>query len=210
MLTHTLISEARKFIRVPSRRVYGDLLYFLQSELGAVNVEGERESLFIRAKKKVIGAIGITVNIRVLPQGEASEIELNFGYRSFFVTVFASLIVMIVLCVLFLSAVPLFGIVPLILLMYNLGSNASSFISSMNKFLLLLENSYAQEQLKEIKKRWQMDLKSANDLYERLLNAHIKVWGDDHVLEYKISEYMKEGLTREEAIRKIAEEEGVS
>jgi len=63
--------------------------------------------------------------------------------------------------------------------------------------------------LAESRKRWQADPRSANALYKRLLEKHIKVWGDAHVLEYKISEYVKIGLTREEAIRKTAEEEGI-
>lgn len=210
MLSRALISETRKFIRVPSSRVYGDLLIFLQDELGGVNVESEEESGVIIAKKAVIGPVRIKANIRILPEGEASAIKLDFSYRSFFLIMFASLGFMVVLCGVFLSVIPLFGIVLLIVLMQNLGSAAGSLMTSISEFLFLLEKSYTQEQRREARKRWQADSRSVEDLYERLLDTHTKIWGHARVLEYKISEYVSEGLTREEAIRRVADEEGIS
>ena len=210
MLSRTLISQTRKFIRVPSNKVHNALLIFLQDELGSTNVEADDESRLIIAKKGIIGPIGIKVSIRVVPEGEASAVELNFSYRSLFPIVLASLAFMFVLCGIFLSIIPLLGFVLLIILVQNLGSVSGSLMSKISEFLFLLEKSYAQEQVYEARQRWQADSRSIDDVYERLVKTHTKIWGSTDVLKYKISEYMKEGLTREEAIRKVADEEGIS
>lgn len=206
----TLITEARKFTRVPSKRVYSDLSYFLQEDLGVPDVENQEDSLLIVAKKRIMGVIGIKAEIRVRPEGEASTIETNFSYRNFLAAVLALLSIIILLSAIFLSFIPLFGIIPLIILMQTLGSSVRSFAASISEFLLLLEKNYAQQKLKEARIRWQADTRSTGDLYDRLVAAHTEIWGHAGVLEYKISEYMEEGLTREEAIHKVAEEEGIS
>jgi len=199
----------RKFVRVPSKEVYNSLVYFLQKDLDASDVKSEEGTMRIKAKLKGIKAAGFTINICIFPENEASTIELSFSYRNFFVVAFALLIGAIVLSVALLSFVPFLGIILLFLLAYNLGSASGAFLSSVNDFLLLLERDSDQRLLVESRKRWQADLRKPEDLYERLLDKHIKVWGGAHVLEYKISDYMRMGLTREEAVRKVAEEEGI-
>jgi len=52
--------------------------------------------------------------------------------------------------------------------------------------------------------------KDVKKLYDKLVKKYLKTWGNINILEYKISEYIKLGLTREEAIRKTAEEEGIN
>jgi hypothetical protein len=41
------------------------------------------------------------------------------------------------------------------------------------------------------------------------VKRHIDTWGNTNVLKYKIEDYQSKGLTYEEAIIRIAEEEGV-
>ena len=209
MFSRPLITEAGKFIRVPSRRVYRDLSYFLQEELGASNVENQEDSLLIIAKKGIMNVITIKIEIRIQPEGEASKIDLNFGYRNFLAAALAVLSFLILLSAVSLSFIPLLAIIPLIMLMQILGSGAvTSFTASISEFLLLLEKSHEKEQLDEARRRWQADTRGISDLYERLVAAHTEIWGHTRVLEYKISEYTEQGLTKEEAIRKVAEEEG--
>jgi len=209
MFSRPLITETRKFIRVPPGRVYRDLLYFLQEDLGASNVENQEDSLLIIAKEAILSVIRIKIQIRIEPEGEASKIELNFGYRNFLAAALALLSLLILLSAVSLSFIPLLAIIPLITLMQILGSGAvTSFAASISEFLLLLEKSQAKEQLDEARRRWQADARGISDLYERLVAAHTEIWGHTRVLEYKISEHMEEGLTREEAIRRVADDEG--
>lgn len=209
MSSRFFIGNVRKFVRVPSKEVYSSLLYLLEQDLDA-SVESEEETMLITAKLKGIAkVVGFTVHIRVLPESEASTLELSFSYRSFIFVAFALLISMIVLSTALLSMIPLVGIVVLSLLMHNLGSASSEFLRSVSDFLLLLERDRDQKLLAESRKRWQADSRKVDDIYKTLLDRHVKVWGDARVLDYKISEYMRTGLTREEAIRKVADEEGI-
>jgi hypothetical protein len=209
MFSRPLITETRKFIRVPSERVYRDLSYFLQEDLGASNVVNQEDSLLIIAKKGILSVIRIKIEIHIQPEGEASKVELNFGYRNFLAAALALLSFLVLVSVVSLSFIPLLVIIPLIMLMQILGSGAvTSFATSISEFLLLLEKSHAKEQLNEARRRWQADARGISDLYERLAAAHTEIWGHTRVLEYKISEYMEEGLTREEAIRRVADDEG--
>ncbi|NIM44789.1 MAG: hypothetical protein GTO54_04035 [Nitrososphaeria archaeon] len=156
-----------------------------------------------------MNVIRIKIEIRIQPEGEASKIDLNFGYKNFLAVALAVLSFLILLSAVSLSFIPLLAIIPLIMLMQILGSGAvTSFAASMSEFLLLLEKSHAKEQLDEARRRWQADARGISDLYERLVAAHTEIWGHTRVLEYKISEYTEQGLTKEEAIRKVAEEEG--
>ena len=52
--------------------------------------------------------------------------------------------------------------------------------------------------------------KRVEELYEKLLNAYSSVYGSrgKQKLEKKIEEYVNQGLTRNAAIRKVAEKEG--
>jgi len=211
MSNHIFISNVRRFVRAPPQEVYRSLLQFLDEDLGAKHIKTDEEKLLIRIRLKgITKAFGFTARIRILREDGASTIELNFSYRSFLITAFILLISVIVLSIAYFSIIPFIGVILLFLLIFSLGSASSSLLSSINNFLVLFERDYDQRLLTESRRRWQADSKSADYLYKRLIGKHIKVWGDSHALEYKLSEYMRMGLTREEAIRKVAEDEGVS
>jgi len=210
MSSRVFISNVRKFVRVPSKEVYNSLLYFLQEDLNAKDVRSEEQTMLITAKLRgAIKAIGFTVHVRILPESEASTIELSFSYRGFLAIAVALLVIMIVLSIAFFSMVPFVGVILLFMLIHDLSSSSGAFLGSVNDFLLLLERDQDQKLLAESRKRWQADMRKLDILYGRLLDKHVRVWGDAHVLEYKISEYMRIGLTKEEAVRKVADEEGV-
>jgi len=207
MFSRIFVSNVRNFVRVPPKDVYGNLLYFLQKDLN-LSVESDGVNMLITARLKgMTKLIGFAVYIRILPEGEASAVELSFTYKGFFAFTLALLIGIIILSVAFSSMIPLLMVIIPFLLIRYLGSTSSAFQSSVNDFFVLLERDRDQRSLAENRKRWQADLRKADDLYRRLREKHIKEWGDSHALEYKITEYVRMGLTREEAIRKIAEEE---
>jgi len=209
MFSRIFVGNVRKFVRVPSKEVYSNLLYFLQKDLNA-SIDSDEESMLITSKLRgMTKLIWFTVHIHIFPESEASTIELSFSFKSFVAVGFALLIGIIILSISLSSIIPLFGLIIPLLLIRDLGSASSAFLSSLNDFFVLLERDRDQKLLVESRRRWQADLRKADDLYRRLLEKHIKVWGDSDVLEYKMTEYMRTGLTREEAIRKIAEEEGI-
>lgn len=52
--------------------------------------------------------------------------------------------------------------------------------------------------------------KSTSEIFEELLNVYASVYGRTRLhLEKKIDQYMKKGLSREDAIRKIAQDERI-
>jgi len=54
-------------------------------------------------------------------------------------------------------------------------------------------------------------LQRTNELYDKLQGAYIRIWGGDYGkqrLDEAIEKYIKEGFTREAAIRKVAQDEG--
>jgi len=210
MSSRIFATNLRKFVRVPPREVYDSLVRFLQEDLDGKNIKSEEKDMIITTKLRgVVKTVGFTANIHILPENDSSAIELGFSYRGFIVIALTLLVGIITLSIILLSAIPLIGIVLIFLLLHCLSSASGIFLGSINDFLLLLERDYDQRLLFESRKRWQSDPRRTDDLYKRLVNKHTKVWGDGHALEYKLSEYMRMGLTREEAIRKVAEEEGI-
>ena len=52
---------------------------------------------------------------------------------------------------------------------------------------------------------------SPDILYQRLMDLYGRVYGRGRLLlELKLEEYLKEGLSREEAVKKLAEKEGLT
>jgi len=210
MSSRIFATNLRRFVRVPPKEVYDSLIQFLQQDLDGKNIMSEERDMIVTIKLRgVAKAVGFTAHIRILPENDSSAIELGFSYRGFIVIALMLLVGMITLSIVLLSAIPLIGIVSIFLLLHSLSSASGIFLGSINDFLLLLERDHDQRLLIESRKRWQSDPKRTDDLYKRLVNKHAKVWGDSHALEYKLSENMRMGLAREEAIRKVAEEEGI-
>jgi hypothetical protein len=96
---------------------------------------------------------------------------------------------------------------PLIL---NANNSAVSFLDMVNKTLPFVEKEFAHKALLADRERWKAQPQDTDTLYKKLNEKHINTWGDTKILEYKIAEYQTLGLTRNEAIRKAAEEEGIN
>jgi hypothetical protein len=101
------------------------------------------------------------------------------------------------------------GLASALILIYYIGHKINSFLIDLNNILLGLESEYTREKMSKDRARWESSPKSVDDLYRRLCEKYVKIWGSTYILEYKIKEYRGQGLTRDEAIRKISEEEGI-
>jgi len=200
-------SKLRKFVRLTPKQAYEGLISLMQMDLGAKKVQSKlEEHPFI--KIKLGGAVGVTVNVRIFAEDGACTLEFSFTYRRL---LYLSLIVLITVLglSLFWNKASLVGVISLPFLVYKVNSRVLHFLAALNEFLPRLEAEYARMALAEERKRWQLEPKDTKGLYRRLCEKHVKTWGDTHALEYKIAEYERQGLTREEAIRKTAEEEGI-
>jgi len=201
-------SKLRKFVRLAPNQAYLSMVHLMRENLGTLNVEGEEEEkLIIRAK--IGGALGVAVNMQVFPEGDASTLEFSFGYRNILFISVIALIALTGCSLIFGTPVPMLGAVLILPLAYKANFAVMSFLGAVNEALPHLEQEYARLALMEDRKRWQLESKDTEALYRRLREKHIKTWGNTNVLEYKIAEYERQGLTHNEAIRKTAEEEGI-
>ncbi len=194
-------SRFQKFIRVPAEH----LQKTLSQVLGECEKAGEKKVF----KTSVGRGTGVTLRVRLLPEGEVSSIEFAFSYQGLAILILAFLIALIGLSLLLSSAIPLIGLIIIPLLAYRADSAVERSLSELDNILRALETEYARRKISEERARWQCNPKNVDALYRRLREKHLKIWGSTYVLEYKMNEYQRQGLTREEAIRKIAEEEGI-
>jgi len=179
----------------------------MRTSLSAKEVESQQDSMTITAKFN--GMAGANVEIHILPENGASIIEFIFSYTGLLSIVFTALISIISLSVILQTIIPIAALVLFLPLAYRVNSTIVDFMNSVNEYLPHLEQEYARIALMEDRKRWQAEPRNHEALYRRLLEKDIKVWGNIYILEYKIAEYEKQGLTHEEAIRRVAEEEGI-
>ncbi|MCD6470708.1 hypothetical protein J7L29_07925 [Candidatus Bathyarchaeota archaeon] len=203
MFSLRLPSRFQKFIRVPTDRVCEALRQTLSNM-----EEGEEDSWKI-FWAIVEGGIGTKVNLRIMPEGEVSSLNIGFSYQKPTLILIGFLAAFIGLGVIFSPFLLLVGIPLATALIYKIHSAVNRFLGSLNELLHGLEAEYMREKLMEERSRWQRSPKDVSDLYRRLREKHIKMWGNTFALEYKINEYQRRGLTREEAIRKVADEEGI-
>jgi hypothetical protein len=195
-------SRFQRFIRAPAGWLSEAL-----SQVLSETYKGAGEERFFKAD---IGKwTGVTLRIRLIPEGDASILDFIFVYRGLVLVILASLLIFIGLGILFSSMIPLIGLAIIPIMFYRAGFEIGNFLSNFNNILLGLEIEYSRKKIMEDRVRWQLNPKDIDDLYRRLCSKYIKVWGSTYALEYKISEYQKQGLTRDEAIRKISEEEGI-
>ncbi|MBS7634525.1 hypothetical protein KEJ34_03375 [Candidatus Bathyarchaeota archaeon] len=196
-------SRLRRFVRVPADYIHENLPRFLSN----VHEEESDGSKFFRAN--ISGGIGAKLRVYVLPEGEVSSMDLRFDYRGLALILILLLVILIGLSLALSSITPLFGVLLILLLIYKVNFAVENLLNDLSNILLGFEIEYARKRLMEERARWQQNPKDVSELYRRLCEKHIKTWGNTYALEYKINEYQKEGLTKEESIRKVAEQEGI-
>jgi len=202
-------SRTRKYVRLPGQQAYESLNSLLSEASGSKVLESSQKEP-LTTKARLNGVFGATVTIRILPEGDVSSVDLIFSYKR---AIYASLAVIAIILVLGLlvlqSMYTIIGLALVIPLIFNANSSAANFIDLVNKTLPLIEKEFAQKALLADRERWKAQPKDTDALYKKLSEKHTKTWGNTKIIEYKIAEYQKLGLTRGEAIRKAAEEEGV-
>ena len=200
-------SSRRRYVRVPPEYVHEYLIHLLKENLQLKN-EGIKQDDFSLGVN-LGGKLGASLSIHITSEGDVSILNLSFKYGKITVLAVSLFSAAVILSVLFSSAVPMLGIAILLLLAYRVNLEVIRFLDFLNENLPFLEKEYHRQVLMKNRERWRKHLKYAREFYEKLRKRHIEIWGNTNVLDYKIKDYQSRGLTYEEAIIKIAEEEGV-
>lgn len=208
-----LPSKSRKTVRVPAEQLC-EILPQIAKERILMEGEGKRIYEF-----NVSRGICATVRVQLIPEGEVSSLEFDFIYHKLIFTALAFIVFLIALG-LFLSSLmaPLLLAVVLFMILSTglsfmilwVKEKLNGFLKRIDEILLALESEYSRRKLMEDKARWRSISVDVEKLYRELCEKYIKTWGSTFILEYKIREYMgRLGLTRNEAIMKVSEEEGI-
>jgi hypothetical protein len=202
-------SKTRKYVRLTGQQAYESVNNLLNEASGSKILESsQEETLMAKAR---LGILGATATIRVFPEGDISALDIAFSYkRARFAALAVGVIVTLLGLLVFQSWYILLGDALIIPLIYYANYSAIRFLDLMNKTLPFIEKEFTNKALMADRERWKAQPKDTEALYKRLSEKHVKTWGNTKVLEYKITEYQKLGLTRNEAIMKAAEEEGVN
>jgi len=211
VLRPTLVfpSRTRKYVRLTPEQAYGSMLHLMRENMKAEIIEGSKEEA-PSFKARLGGKIGATASLRVFSEGDVSTLEFSFSYRN---AVFASFIVLaavIGLSLVFWTPIPGVGSVIVLFFAFRANSAVVRFLDTVNEALPHIEREYARRALVEDRKRWESEPRDTEELFGRLSEKHLKMWGNTNVLWYKINEYQRQGLIYNEAVRKIAEEEGIN
>ena len=201
-------SNRQRYLRVPPEYAYECIVQILKRNLEVKDSEIRHPSS-LTLTASLGGKIGADLEIHVIPEGDISVLNLVFSYRKMAGLASSLLAVTVLLSLLFNNPLPMIGVFILIPMAYNINFKVTRFLNVLNEGLPLIEQRYAYESLLKNRERWRKHLKDVEKLREKLRKKHIKAWGSTNILNYKIEEYKSMGLTYEEAIIKISEEEGI-
>jgi len=152
---------------------------------------------------------GGPVKIRITPQGDRSRIRLDVGIG---IGTAAAFIASLFILMIFLLSP---GIIWALILFFAWSSTWSGYTKICNRYrnkisdlLRTVERTGVIPEFKvEEEPKHPVDV---DILYEKLVHRYSTVYGRGvWVIEREIQSYMKEGLSREEAIRRLAESEGL-
>jgi len=201
-------SNRRKYVRVPPEYAYKCIIHVLRDKLELKDVEIKHLSN-LSLGTILGGKIGVSLTVHITPEGDISVLNIIFRYRKMVVLAASLLTAAIIISLLLSTPWPMLGVAILLPLAYHVNFEVIRFLDVLNETLPFLEQEYAHQILLKDRERWRKQQRNIEALYEKLRKKHIKTWGDTMVLKYKIEEYQSLGLTYEEAIMKIAEEEGI-
>jgi len=201
-------SNKQRYFRVPSEYAYECIVDILKRNLKLSDAEIKHlDSLTLKAN--LGGKVGVNLKVQIIPEGSISILNIRFSYGKLVILASFLIAMMVILSFLFSNPAPMMILLVLVPIIYRVRFNVTRFLNALNEGLPLLEREYLRQALLENRARWQKHLKDAEELYEKLRKKHIETWGSINVLRYKIEEYQSMGLTYEEAIIKISEEEGI-
>ena len=196
-------------VNLPAEMVYHAILNYVKAGKFSKGAKVKRlmEPTYIEVEPGN-AAYGERVKIGITPQGDKSQVQLDFDFRgvaAVWLTLFAlDLVVTIVTRdARGLITLPVAILLPLM----HTSSMSGRCRDRLSTFLMTFEQTGIIPEFKvEEKPRPPVDVKA---LYERLIRAYSTVYGRDaRAVDRKIQSYMGMGLSREEAIRRLAESEG--
>jgi len=201
-------SNRQRYLRVPPEYAYECVVHILRRNLKLRDEEIKHlGNLALRAS--LGGKIGVNLKVHVVPEGDISVLNFIFSYRKMAFLASSLIAVMVILSLSFNTPAPMLGLLILVPIVYHIGFEVTDFLDVLNEELPLIEREYVRETLLKNRKRLRKHLKDVQKLYEKLCKKHVETWGSTNILKYKIEEYQSMGLTYEEAIIKISEEEGI-
>ena len=206
ILSPILPSFRQKYIRVPAEYANRCIMHVLKENFGLRSEEIEHNKGF---NVRIGGFLGVDLKVQLSSEGEVTLITFRFSYKRVILTLALIFIIAAVASLSFYSALPLVAALLAFPAIYRANSEANRLLSLINEVAPLLECEFERQSiLKERKKLREFEV-NIDDLYKRLCRRHMEVWGSLNVLEYKLREYQSKGFSHEEAILKVAKEEGV-
>jgi len=199
----------RKYVRLTGPQAH-ESINSLVNEVPGSKILSSSQGETLTTKIRLDGIFGASVTVNVISEGDVCALDIIYSYRRAMSIAFiiGTIIISLGLLV-FRNTLTVVGFALVIPLIFHANNSATNFLDVLNKTLPFIEKEVAQKALSADRERWKAQPKDTEKLYRRLSEKHVKTWGNTKVIEYKISEYKIQGLTREEAIRKAAEEEGI-
>ena len=195
-------------VNLPAEKVYRAIFNYLRAGFikGSV-ITNFSEPSYIGVKH--LGSSLFIIKIRVVPQGFKSRVLLDFDFSTY--TLIWLLAIFFGFITLFLTRDPwtiwwiTFGIT---ILWVDTKRISDLYKDKISDFLRTVERTGVLPEFEvKVKERPPVDVKA---LYERLVRTYSSVYGRGaRMVEREIQSYMGMGLSREEAIRRLAESEGL-
>ena len=157
------------------------------------------------------------LEISISPRDGESIIDFNFNFdewlrRMYIVTVFGSFwyILLGILLDFRILALALFHLSFISWAKERTRTIENKFMERLDSFLSGGVRAKPKIEV-EGKPRLELPPETLDALYQRLVDRYSRIYGRSRsALEYRIEEYMMGGLSREEAIKRLAEEEGIA
>ncbi len=202
-------SKIRKYVRLRGPQAHESISNLIDEVPGS-RIISSSEGETLTTKVRLDGLFGASATVNVVSEGEVSALDIAFSYwRAMAISFVIGTVMISLLLLVFMNTLVVVGFALVIPLIIHASNTAVEFLDVLNKTMPFIQKEVAQKALEANRERWKATPKDTEKLHRRLSEKHVKTWGNTKVLEYKIAEYKVQGLTRDEAIRKAAEEEGV-
>ena len=175
----------RGTFNIPAEKCYRAILNYIRA--GSINKKDRVVRSLEPSLIEVKTGTKDRLKIRIIPEGDKSTVLMDFDFGSE-------------------TAIYLMGgmVMPLVVALQRENKVRTLYTSKISDLLKYVERTGVVPEFKEPKPP--VDI---NALYERLIRAYSKLYGrGTRMVERKIQSYMKKGLSREEAIKRLAEKEG--
>ncbi len=201
-------SSRHRYVKVPPRYLYQYILHILRKKI-ELDEEKIKPTNGSALTANLGGKIGVNLTVNISQEGDISLLSLRFRYGRIITSAALLLIAAAGLSLLFSSPLFLLITAAVLPIAYHANLEAVKFLDILNETLPFFEEEYSRQSIMKDKEKWKRHMKKVRKIYEKLVKKHMDVWGDTNILNYKIKNYQSRGLTYEESIIMIAEEEGV-